>query len=71
MFVLWAVHNKEGCDIPEHLIKLEVSMENSDNEDEGNLDNLEDLDEEQMDKLLQLQVCSYFSLNTGAHLCDI
>ena len=32
-------------------------MENSDNEDDGNLDNLEDLDEEQMEKLLQLQVC--------------
>ena len=31
-------------------------MENSDNEDDGNLDNLEDLDEEQMEKLLQLQV---------------
>ena len=32
-------------------------MENSDNEDDGgNLDNLEDLDEEQMDKLIQLQV---------------
>ena len=65
------MQNKEGCDIPEHLIKLEVSMENSDNEDEGNLDNLEDLDEEQMDKLLQLQVCNYFSLNTGAHLCHL
>ena len=33
-------------------------MENSDSEDDGNLDNLEDLDEEQMEKLLQLQVCS-------------
>ena len=30
-------------------------MENSDNEDE--VGNLEDLNEEQMDKLLQLQVC--------------
>lgn len=34
-------------------------MENSDNEDDGNLDNLEDLDEEQMGKLLQLQVCNF------------
>ena len=37
-------------------------MENSDNEDDGgNLDNLEDLDEEQMDKLIQLQVWNSFS----------
>ena len=38
-------------------------MENSDNEDDGNLDNLEDLDEEQMEKLLQLQV--------GLKMCNV
>ena len=45
-------------------------MENSDNEDDGNLDNLEDLDEEQMGKLLQLQVCNQFSFKMVAE-CEI
>ena len=43
-------------------------MENSDNEDDGNLDNLEDLDEEQMEKLLQLQVCVMSSVHCPLYI---
>ena len=44
-------------------------MENSDNEDDGNLDNLEDLDEEQMEKLLQLQVSFKMCNVKNAQFC--
>ena len=44
-------------------------MENSDSEDDGNLDNLEDLDEEQMEKLLQLQVSFKMCNVKNTQLC--